>query len=132
MRTAAATNFERAQVMYEPKINTFTAKVWKHIPGYEQQDLDGELLEVLWRCTERYHPDAGGNFNTFFWRSAKNRTISIERHAKALRRSAEWVRLDPDVFVLVVDEILSDFSAEDYAIANLTWFRDIAADESEI
>ena len=105
--------------MYEPKIRTFAGKMWRFIPGYEQQDLENDLLEVLWRCTLHYHPDNGANFNTFFWRSAKNRTISIERHAKALRRFAEWVQLDPEAFSLVVDQVISDFSAEEYAIANL-------------
>lgn len=112
-----------AQEMYAPKIRTFAKKTWRFIPGFEQQDLEGELLEVLWKCTLTYHPDNGGNFNTFFWRSAKNRAISIERQAKALKRCAEWVMLDPDVFTVVVDEILAEFSAEDFAIANLTFHR---------
>lgn len=117
---AAATDFECAQVAYAPKIRTYARKVWRFIPGYEQQDVEGELLEVLWKCTEKYNPDNGANFNTFFWRSAKNRTISIERHAKAMKRFAEWVQLDPDVFAFVVDQVIEDFSAEEYAIANLT------------
>lgn len=122
---AIATPFEAAQEMYAPKIRTFAEKMWRFIPGFEQQDLEGELLEVLWKCTLRYHPDNGGNFNTFFWRSAKNRTISIERQAKALKRCAEWVQLDPEIFVVEVDRILREFSAEDHAIANLT-FRKIS------
>lgn len=117
----SATAFELAQEMYEPKIATFAKKVWRFIPGFEQQDLEGELLEVLWVCTLRYNPDeSGATFNTFFWRCAKNRAISIERSAKAIRRYAEWVRLDPDEFVAVCDSLLSDFSAEEYALANLT------------
>lgn len=118
-----ATAFELAQPVYSPKIRTFSAKIWRFIPGFEQQDLEAELLEVLWKCTLTYHPDNGANFNTFFWRSAKNRAISIERHAKAQRRFAEWVNLDPDEFVATCDRVIHEFSAEQYAIANLTLSR---------
>lgn len=122
-RATSPSAFALAQPVYAPKIRTFSAKVWRFIPGYEQQDLEAELLEVLWKCTLAYHPDNGANFNTFFWRSAKNRTISIERHAKAQRRFAEWVHLDPDEFGLVCDRAISDYSAEEYAIANLSISR---------
>lgn len=120
MGTATARAFELAQPVYAPKITTYAEKVFKFIPGYEQQDLEGELLEVLWKCTMRYDPNNGGNFNTFFWRCAKNRTYSIERMSKALRRCAEWVQLDPDAFKLVCDRAIQEASAEEYAIANLT------------
>jgi DNA-directed RNA polymerase specialized sigma24 family protein len=116
MTAGTLTPFEQAVPVYRPKIRTFAKKVWKFIPGFEQQDLEGELLEVLWKCTLTYHPDNGANFNTLFWRSAKNRTITIERKAKAQKRSAEWVNLDPEDFVRVCDEILSEFSSEDYVI----------------
>lgn len=118
-----ATAFESAQTMYSPKIRTFAEKVWRFIPGFERQDLEGELLEVLWKCTLHYHPDNGANFNTFFWRCAKNRTTSIERQAKAVKRNVEWVRLEYEEFVTVCDSILREFSAEEYAIANLTVTR---------
>lgn len=109
--------------MYQQKIRTFAGKMWRFIPGYERSDLENDLLEVLWLCTLKYDPDNGANFNTFFWRSAKNRAISIERHAKAQKRFAEWVMLDPEEFALAVDRIISDFAAEDYALANLSFTR---------
>lgn len=119
MPAAAVSNFTLALRMYEPKIRTYSAKMWRFIPGYDQPDLEQELLEVLWKCTEAYDPDNGAKFNTLFWRSAKNRTISIERQAKAVKRSIEWVLLDHDEFVAAVDDMIREFSAEDYAIALL-------------
>lgn len=120
MPAAAATPFDHARIMYAPKIRTFASKTFRFIPGYGQRDLEQELLEVLWKCTLTYHPDAGGNFNTFFWRSAKNRTISIERQSKAIKRSAEWVLLDTETLMSVIDGLFHDFSAEEYALANLS------------
>lgn len=121
----SATAFDMAQPVYAPKIRTFARKVTGFLAAaaYDLEDLENELLEVLWRCTLAYNPDNGANFNTLFWTSAKRRLISLERHAKAQKRFAEWVRLDPEAFAAVVDRIISEFSAEDHAIANLTIFH---------
>lgn len=111
------TNFERAQLKYEPKIRTFSKTAWRFLPGYEQADLEAEMLEVLWLCVERYDPDRGAQFSTFFWTAAKRRLISIRRHFGAKKRAAEWVHLDGDALTAAVDEILQEFSADEYAEA---------------
>lgn len=103
--------------MYSPKIATFARKTYYFIPGFEQQDLEAEMLEVLWKCVESYDPNRGAGFNTLFWRSARRRLISIKRHYAAKKRAAEWVMLDEEAFVSVCDEAISDFSAEEWALA---------------
>lgn len=113
----AATAFEMAQVKYAPKIRTFSENTWRYLPGYERQDLEADMLEVLWTCVQSYDPDRGARFSTFFWTAAKRRLISIRRHYGAQKRSAEWVHLDGDALAEMVDEIVTEASAEDYALA---------------
>lgn len=112
-----ATAFEMAQDKYAPKIRTFAESAWRFLPGYGREDLEAEMLEVLWICTQGYHPDRGAQFSTYFWTAAKRRLISIRRFLGAKKRAAEWVHLDGDALAAAVDEILQEFSAEEYAIA---------------
>lgn len=112
-----ATAFELAQTQYAKKIATFSKKTFRFIPGFEQDDLENEMLEVLWRCVNAYDPNKGAGFNTLFWRSAHNRLKTIRRHYSAKKRAAEWVLLDEEAFAAICDQIISDYSAEDWYLA---------------
>lgn len=115
--TAVATDFERAQIAYSGKIRTFSRKTFRFIPGYELADLEAEMLEVLWKCVRAYDPNKGAGFNTLFWRSAHRRLISIRRFYGAQKRGAEWYQLDNDALIRVLDEVVQEFSAEDWYLA---------------
>jgi DNA-directed RNA polymerase specialized sigma24 family protein len=109
--------FEQAALAYSPKIATFSKKTFRYIPGFEQQDLEAEMLEVLWKCVNAYDPNQGAGFNTLFWRSAHRRLISIRRYYAAKKRAAEWVLLDEEEFVAVCDSVIHDYSAEEWVMA---------------
>lgn len=111
-----ATKFELAQVEYQRKIKTFANKTYRMIPGYSSEDLQSEMLEVLWKCVNAYDPNRGAGFNTLFWRSAHNRLRSLHRFYASKKRAIEFVLLDEDEFTYVVDQMVSEFSAEDVFI----------------
>jgi DNA-directed RNA polymerase specialized sigma24 family protein len=117
---SVAQKFELAQAMYAPKIRTFSEKSFRFLPGYERQDLEADMLEVLWLCVQSYDPDKGARFSTLFWTAAKRRLISIRRRFGAQKRSAEWVILNGDELAAAIDSVISEFSAEDYAVAFLS------------
>lgn len=118
METAEA--FERAQVMYAPKIRTFAEKTWRFLPGYDRADLEQEMVEVLWRCVLAYDPNRGARFSTLFWRSARRQLITIRRYVGAQKRKCEaYEVMDGDVLAQEIDSVLREFSAEDYAIGFL-------------
>lgn len=89
---------------FSKKINTFARNSFYVVPGFTVEDMEQELLEVLWRCVFEYHPKNGATFNTLFTQSAMNRIGSLKRTANALKRRAEWVSLDQEDIGRMVEE----------------------------
>jgi len=112
--------WELAQAAYAGKVRTFARNSHDSIPGYDQDDVEQELLIVLWECTVAYDPNKGASFNTYFQQSAKNRVISLIRHASTKSRSAVVVSLGIEAVAAAVDECLAITSAEDLALMRIT------------
>lgn len=108
-----------AQPAYERRIKSFARKNFRTLPGQEQQDLEAELVEVLWLCCVKYDPNNGACFNTFFWQSAKNRFLDLHKAASRKMRVGDYQRvsLDVDAVQRAVYEMLGDASAEDEVMA---------------
>lgn len=110
-------NFEKAQLAYRGTIRTFARNSTYQLPGFDLDDIESELLVVLWRCVLNYDPNKGASFNTLFQGSARNRIIGLIRKAETIKRKAIWINLDDEAVRAAVDERLQVGSAEDSALA---------------
>lgn len=127
---AWGTRFELAQPAYRRKIKTFARKNFVALPGYEKQDLESEVLEVLWLACGSYDPNRGSAFNNYFWKLTVNRFRDLRKHATRKMRVGDFLNVSLDTYVVVLDDeemlsseiaqILSDPSAEDEALARFT------------
>lgn len=115
-----ADRFEAAQVDYRGKIRTFARNSVNQIPGFDLEDIEQELLVVLWQCVIKYDPNKGASFNTLFQGCARNKVITLIRHGNTKGRKASVVSLDDEAVRLAVDEADRWGSAEDIVLANLS------------
>ena len=113
----AETRFELAEEMYRSKIKTFARGTYGTIPGFQCEDMEAEILEVLWLCVKNYDPNKGARFSTFFWTAAKHKLTHLYRLKDAKKRNAEVVYIDPDALINIIDGCYEIFSAEDWAVA---------------
>ncbi len=115
--------FVAAQVAFTRKIRTYARNVLPHLSGhdrhYDLEDVEQELLVVLWKCVQTYHPDNGATFNTFAQRGFQNRLASLVRETTARKRTAVGgvVSIGVEAISDAVDELFQEDSAEDYAVA---------------
>lgn len=126
MAAASSSNFEQAQVRYSGTIRTFARNSVGQLPGFDIEDIEQELLFVLWKCVNNYDPSRGASFNTLFQGSARNHVIGLIRSATAQKRKALWVNLDDDAVRRAVDLRLHQGSAEDSVMALLEIERRLA------
>lgn len=117
--TFDTSNFEQAQIAYRGTINTFARNSVFRLPGFAIEDVEQELLFVLWQCVQKYDPNKGASFNTLFQGSAKNKIISLIRAADTQKRKSVWVNLDDDAVRFEVERLLHQGSAEDSVLALL-------------
>lgn len=108
--------WEAAQLLYGGKVRTFARNSWRQIPFHEQEDVEQELLVVLYDCVIHYDPNRGASFNTFFQRSAKNKVISLIRHYSTKGRKGVAVSLEEESVAAAVDQFLATHSAEELAM----------------
>jgi RNA polymerase sigma factor (sigma-70 family) len=109
-----------AQREYGKKVKTFARNSAYAVPGYEEADMEQELLVVLWECVANYDPGQGARFNTYFQTSAKNRIVSLIRRYKTLSRTADVQSLDVEAVSFAVDEVFAKgYSAEDTALLRM-------------
>lgn len=108
-----------AQTRYKGTIRTFARNCVNQLPGFSLEDIEQELLVVLWKCVLNYDPDKGASFNTLFQGSARRRVISLIRTASTLSRTGTNVSLDIEAVAAAVDEYVSSCSAEDRLVARL-------------
>lgn len=118
---SGAERFQTAYIAYEAKIRTYSRAHFRSIPGYDQDELEAELLEVLWTACRKYDPDRGATFNTCFWEFAKRRIIDMKRSAFRLKRVANLnaETLEEIGVQIAVEEATVRPSAEDEALARL-------------
>jgi RNA polymerase sigma factor (sigma-70 family) len=98
---------------YKGTIRTFARSFYGQITGYATEDIEQELMEVLWRCVENYNPDRGASFNTLFQGSARNRCITLVRTSNTKSRTGINVPLDDEAVALAVDEMFQEQSTEE-------------------
>ena len=108
-----------AQTRYKGTIRTFARNCVAQLPGYSIEDIEQELLVILWKCVLNYDPDKGASFNTLFQGSARRRVISLIRTASTLSRTGVNVSLDIEAVAAAVDDHLSTCSAEDRLLTRL-------------
>jgi RNA polymerase sigma factor (sigma-70 family) len=108
--------WEAAQLAFHGKIRTFARGAVNQLPGLDLDDVIQELNIVLWTCTVHYDPDRGAKFNTYFQGSAKNRIISLIRHANTKSRKAIVTSLDVEAVAAAVDALFSVADTEDRAL----------------
>lgn len=102
-----------AQIRYKGTIRTFARNCVHQIPGMDLEDIEQELLVVLWKCVMNYNPDRGASFNTLFQGSARNKCISLIRTANTKGRKGVTASLTDEAVERMVDEVFEQQSTED-------------------
>lgn len=105
--------WEAAYEKFRGKTRTLANNAYKQMPGFSREDLEQELLLVLWECVKHYDPNKGARFNTFFQQSAKNRIITLIRHYSTKSRTALIVYLEEDAVRIAADSFLARSDVED-------------------
>lgn len=107
--------WETAQREYGGKIRTFARNSYYKMPSFDVEDVEQELLVVLWECVVHYDPTKGAKFNTYFQQSAKNRIITLIRYHEAKRRTAPGgvTTLDDDAVRAAAEEAMYSPTTED-------------------
>lgn len=111
--------FELAQPAYTKRIKSYARKHFTSLPGSEAQDLEAELLEVLWLCCQSYDPNHGAIFNTYFWTAAENRFKDLHKAASRQKRSGDYERvwLEAESVRQTLSEMHLEESAEEEVLA---------------
>lgn len=109
--------FEAAQVSYKRTIRTFARNCVHQLPDMDIEDIEQELLVILWKACVNYDPDRGASFNTLFQGSARNRVISLVRHYNTKGRKGLVVSLSDEDIAAAVADLHADGSAEDWYLA---------------
>lgn len=111
-------DFLAAQAAYQKRIRKHSVGSFRSVPGWTVEDMEQEMLAVLWKCVntykpgcERKHPKTGAScrfeaghdgkhakgtracFNTYFWQCARNRTVDLITAAQREKRLSEWFAL---------------------------------------
>lgn len=106
-------NFGSALKMMNRKITTFARNSFFHVPGFSVEDMEQELLQVLWLAVQSYDPVKGSTFNSFAQQCFRNRIGSLRREVTSQKRSAEIVSLDVEAVQTALEARRSLPSAED-------------------
>lgn len=114
--------FEQAVRVYDRQIKKFAHQHITSLPGMDAQDLENELLEVLWLCCNMYDPNKGAKFRTLFWTAAQNRFLTAHERASAQKRVGDYYRvnLDSESVQIALSESFLDHSAEEEALARIS------------
>lgn len=111
--------WELAQKRYRKTIRTFARNFVNQLPGFDIEDVEQELLMMLWKCVNNYDPNRGASFNTLFQGTALRRCISLVRTANTKGRKGVTVSLDVEAIGQAVNDYFSEDSAEDNALRRL-------------
>lgn len=108
--------WELAQRRYKGTIRTFARNFVNQLPGYDVEDIEQELMVVLWKTVLGYDPDKGASFNTLFQGNAQRRCITLVRTASTLKRTANLSSLDVEAISRAVDDIMNEADAAETAL----------------
>lgn len=115
--TVVYERFEAAQIAHTRTIRTFARNCVNQLPGWDVEDIEQELLVVLWRCAANYDPNKGASFSTLFQGSARNKVISLIRHVNTKGRKTNLVYLEQEDIAAAVNAMYTEGSAEDWYLA---------------
>lgn len=118
-----AENWQLAQTAFAGKIRTFARNSAYRIPGFDEEDVEQELLIVLYECVVHYNPDRGARFNSYFQGSAKNRIITLIRHFETKSRKGEIAYLEDEDVRRAVEMSSLQHSAEAIAMMHIDIFE---------
>ncbi|KKN86804.1 hypothetical protein LCGC14_0263630 [marine sediment metagenome] len=79
MSTVSDAQFEEAVKQWTPKLISMSYKV--HVPYMEREDLEQELKLILLKCLQKYDPERGVTFHTFFHRACWNKITTLTEYA---------------------------------------------------
>lgn len=121
-RPRTVDSFEDALEQYKGTVRTFAMNTVRQCPSMDVEDIEQELLVVLWRCVQRYDPDKGASFNTLFQGCARNKCITLARTAQTLSRQANLfaVSLTAEEVSVAVELRGAYPSVEDEVMARVT------------
>lgn len=111
-----ADKWEATYSAYYGKVRTFARNSYRQVPYTSQEDIEQELLVVLWECVVNYDPNRGACFNTYFQQSAKNKVISLIRHHETKGRAGQVVSMSEEAVEFAVNDTIAMTSAEDLAM----------------
>lgn len=116
-----AARFPLAQRKYTPAMRAIARQGFRAIPGYEQVDLENDLLEALWRACMNYDPNQGAKFDTFVRNCWHNTFADLIKTAHRDKRRIDFdtESLDVDSVRMVVAEMSVSESAEDEVFARI-------------
>jgi DNA-directed RNA polymerase specialized sigma24 family protein len=116
----AENRWESAYPAYRTRIRRIARAESRFVPGYDSDEYEAELLSVLWSACNKYNPNMGANFSTFFARLVSNLRRDLLRAAFAdIRRANISKEAIPDesTFSEWLDSTMQDYSAEEYVMA---------------
>lgn len=116
-KSEATINFELARKMKAKKLKTYARNSFFHIPDFTVEDMEQELLTVLYTAVQLYDPTRGRTFDTFLQMLWRNKIGSLRRATSAIKRTAELVSLDVEAVQVALDARKSVPSAEDEVMA---------------
>ena len=115
--TVLLERFEAAVSEHMGSIRTFARNSVRQLPHMSNEDIEQELLVVLWKCVRKYDPDRGASFKTLFQGCARNQVISLIRSANVKSRKGITVSLDDEDVAAAIQGIKAEGSAEDWYFA---------------
>lgn len=111
---SAARKFDMAHQVYRKDIAAWTYDKVGALPGVERDDLEQEMLLVLWKAVLTYHPDNGSKFANYFRTLRDRKYVDLLRKANTGGRESEaaWIELDEEAVVHAI-ATLQEPSAEE-------------------
>lgn len=123
--SVAERRFELAHVAWRGKIASYARNALRganqghargvYIENMDAEEIEQELLSVLWKCVQSYDPDSGATFNTFAQRAFQNQIVSLARKssAKVRKPTGQVVSLDVEEVRAAIDAYRSAASSEE-------------------
>lgn len=92
---------------------------FRSIPGYDADDMESELWEVLFLAVTKYDPNKGASFKTFYDNLVNNRMRDLVRHAfrDVRKANTHCAYLEVEDVRYAVEMMTSEPSAEEEMMA---------------
>jgi DNA-directed RNA polymerase specialized sigma24 family protein len=112
------TTWEATVLEYNSVARTFAFNTHRQLPGWDVEDVEQEMLMVLWKCWQKYDPDKGASFNTLFQGCARNKCITLVRTVNTMGRKGVALSLEEEAVRYAAEDARSYMSVEDIVVMN--------------